>query len=218
VIGTAMFYAPGLGRQGAARPEAGLAGGPYGRPRRRLPLLLRSVRRRGRDGGLSHGDRSAAAAVEPSSAAHHEIAAEQIKTVALAIVTVSDSRTEATDTNHHYLRDAIAAAGHEVVAYRLIKDEPDQVGGVLDELVVTDARLILFNGGTGIAPPRHDLRRPRPDDREADARLRRALPDAQLGPGRRRRDAIRATAGVYRGKLVSLPPARTRPSGWPGTS
>ena len=88
----------------------------------------------------------------PSAAQHHAIAAEQIKSVSLAIVTVSDSRTEETDTNLHYLRDQIESSSHQLVAYRLIKDEPDQVAGVLDELVETEARLVLFNGGTGIAP------------------------------------------------------------------
>ena len=142
----------------------------------------------------------------PSSAAHHEIAAEQIQTVALAIVTVSDSRTEATDTNHHYLRDAIAAAGHQIVAYRLIKDEPDQVGGVLDELVATEARLILFNGGTGIAPrdTTYDvlarmIEKPLPGCGE----LFRMLSWDQVGAAAM---LSRATAGVYRGKLVISTP------------
>jgi len=141
-----------------------------------------------------------------SSAAHHEIAAAQIQTVALAIVTVSDSRTEATDTNHHFLRDAIAAAGHEVVAYRLIKDEPAQVGGVLDELVATEARLILFNGGTGIAPrdTTYDvlarmIEKPMPGFGE----LFRMLSWDQVGAAAM---LSRATAGVYRGKLVISTP------------
>ncbi len=142
----------------------------------------------------------------PSSAAHHEIAAAQIQTVALAIVTVSDSRTEATDTNHQFLRDAITAAGHEVVAYRLIKDEPDAVGGVLDELVATDARLILFNGGTGIAPrdTTYDvlarmIEKPMPGFGE----LLRMLSWDQVGAAAM---LSRATAGVYRGKLVISTP------------
>lgn len=140
-----------------------------------------------------------------SSAAHHAIAATQ-GPVTLAIVTVSDTRTPDTDVNARYLREQIAAAGHRVADYRLIKDEPEQVAGVLDELVAGEARLILFNGGTGIAPR----------DTTYDAlsgKLEKVLPGfgelfrmlsyEQVGAA-----AIlsRATAGVYRGRVVISTP------------
>lgn len=73
--------------------------------------------------------------------------------VRVAIVTVSDSRTPETDTNRHYLEARLTELGHVVAAYRLIKDEPDQVRAALDELAsMPDVRIILFNGGTGISP------------------------------------------------------------------
>lgn len=73
--------------------------------------------------------------------------------VTLAIVTVSDSRTPETDLNRQYIEERMTELGHRVAAYRLIKDEPDQVEAVLDELAnMDDIRIILFNGGTGIAP------------------------------------------------------------------
>lgn len=73
--------------------------------------------------------------------------------VRVAIVTVSDSRTPETDTNRHYIEGRLAELGHITAAYRLIKDEPDQVQAALDELAeMPDVRLILFNGGTGISP------------------------------------------------------------------
>ena len=53
--------------------------------------------------------------------------------VAVAIVTVSDTRTPETDVNGQYLRQQLAAAGHAVVAYRLIRDEPAEVDAVMDE-------------------------------------------------------------------------------------
>lgn len=84
-----------------------------------------------------------------SSQRHREAARSQ-GPVRVAIVTVSDSRTPETDTNAHYLRPRIEAAGHEVVAYRLLRDEPDQVARALDELAAGAAQVILFNGGTGI--------------------------------------------------------------------
>lgn len=82
---------------------------------------------------------------------HREIAGHQPVTV--AIVTVSDSRTPETDTNRHYIEARMKELGHVVAAYRLIKDEPDQVAAALNELVaLPDVRIILFNGGTGISP------------------------------------------------------------------
>lgn len=73
--------------------------------------------------------------------------------VTVAIVTVSDTRTPQTDGNKTYLEARLAELNHLVAAYRLIKDEPDQVEAVLDELAaMPDVQIILFNGGTGIAP------------------------------------------------------------------
>lgn len=73
--------------------------------------------------------------------------------VTVAIVTVSDTRTPETDGNRHYLEARMAELNHIVGAYRLIKDEPDQVAAVLDELAgISTVQIILFNGGTGIAP------------------------------------------------------------------
>ena len=98
------------------------------------------------DAGMSNPD------VKLSPDLHREIAAAQISVVQIAIVTVSDSRTPETDTNMHYLRPQIEGLGHSVAGYELIKDEPDQVAAVLNRFVASEARLILFNGGTGIAP------------------------------------------------------------------
>ena len=79
---------------------------------------------------------------------HHKTLAAAHGAIPVALVTVSDSRTEATDANKQYLEAALAAAGHHLVAYRLIQDEPDQVTAVLDELAAARRRIILFNGGT----------------------------------------------------------------------
>jgi len=126
--------------------------------------------------------------------------------VPVAIVTVSDTRTPDTDVNGRYLREAIAAAGHRVVAYRLIPDEPDQVAAALAELAAGEARVILFNGGTGIAN--------RDTTFDAlSARLEKVLPGfgelfrmlswEQVGAAAM---LSRATAGVYRGTVVFSTP------------
>ena len=140
-----------------------------------------------------------------SSEQHREIASEQ-GPVKVAIVTVSDTRTPETDVNVAYLREQLAADGHIVAEYRLIKDEVDQVATVLDEMIESEARVILFNGGTGIA-----LR-----DRTFDVlsrKLEKTLPGfgelfrmfsyEQVGAAAM---LSRATAGVYRGKVIISTP------------
>lgn len=73
--------------------------------------------------------------------------------VTVAIITVSDTRTPDTDVNRHYLEARLGELGHQVAAYRLIKDEPDQVSAVIEELTaMPDVQILLFNGGTGISP------------------------------------------------------------------
>lgn len=69
----------------------------------------------------------------------------------IAIVTVSDTRTPETDENGRYLKEAIAAAGHTVASYNLIHDDTDRVMLLSAELAESDARVMIFNGGTGIA-------------------------------------------------------------------
>ena len=136
-----------------------------------------------------------------SSERHHQIAAER-GAVPVAIVTVSDSRTPETDTNAHYLREAITAAGHSIAGYRLLRDEPAQVVEALDELAAGEARILIFNGGTGISP--------RDTTYDAlDGKLEKRLPGfgelfrmlsyQQVGAAAM---LSRATAGTYRGRVV----------------
>lgn len=123
--------------------------------------------------------------------------------VTVAIVTVSDTRTPETDVNRTYLEARFAELGHIVSAYRLIRDEPDQVAAVLDELTgMPDVRLVLFNGGTGISPRdttfdviSRKLEKPLPGFGE----LFRMLSYAEVGAAAM---LSRATGGVYHGTLV----------------
>lgn len=141
-----------------------------------------------------------------SSQQHRDIAAEQIREVPIAIVTVSDTRTPETDTNGQYLRERIEALGHPVAGYRIIKDEPDQVMAALDEFAASAARLVLFNGGTGIAPrdTTYDvLSRMLEKTLPGFGELFRMLSWDQVGAAAM---LSRATAGVYRNTVVFSTP------------
>ena len=72
--------------------------------------------------------------------------------VGVAIVTVSDTRTEADDTSGKLAREMLEKAGHAVRETRIVKDEPDQVVRAVRELVErADVRAVVLNGGTGIS-------------------------------------------------------------------
>lgn len=72
--------------------------------------------------------------------------------VSLAVLTVSDTRTQTTDESGALIRALCTAAGHRVTQYRLTPDEPDLVRAALVELVSrSDVQAVLINGGTGIS-------------------------------------------------------------------
>lgn len=140
------------------------------------------------------------------SAGRHRQTAAQSGPIAVGIVTVSDTRTEDTDFNGRYLKEQVAAAGHHVVFYRLVPDEPERIRAVLDDAVDQPCRLILFNGGTGLS------RRDRTFDVLA-GRLTHILPGfgelfrmlsfEEVGAAAM---LSRAVAGVYRDTLVFSTP------------
>jgi len=140
-----------------------------------------------------------------SNQEHKAIAGRQ-GAVPVAIVTVSDTRTPETDVNAKYLRSRIESAGHLVSDYRLIRDEPDQVAAVLDELAAGGARVMLWNGGTGIAPrdTTYDvLARKLEKTLPGFGELFRMFSYEQVGASAM---LSRAVGGVYRGKVVLSTP------------
>ena len=69
-----------------------------------------------------------------------------------AVATLSDTRTEQTDTSGARIRELLSEAGHVVAAYRLIPDDPERLEEVLSEWEVdAGVDVILTNGGTGIS-------------------------------------------------------------------
>ena len=143
------------------------------------------------------------------AADHREQAAAQ-GAIQIAIVTVSDTRTSETDVSGQLIRSLAEGAGHQIVGYRIVKDEPDQVQTALDDFCTGDpnsgASIVIFNGGTGISQR----------DRTYDV-ISRALEKTLPGFGEIFRMLSyeevgaaamlsRATAGVYRSTVVVSTP------------
>ena len=136
---------------------------------------------------------------------HRELAGDQ--PVTFGIVTVSDTRTPETDKNKHYLEARLEELGHIVAAYRLIKDEADQVEAVLNELCTEESiQIVLFNGGTGIAKRDRTydvISRHLEKELVGFGELFRMLSYEEVGAAAM---LSRATAGVYKDTVVvSMP-------------
>lgn len=73
--------------------------------------------------------------------------------VGCAVITVSDTRTPATDRSGQLMCDRLQTNRHCVLSYEILPDEPDQIRArVLELCDRPDIAAILLNGGTGIAP------------------------------------------------------------------
>jgi molybdenum cofactor biosynthesis protein B len=82
---------------------------------------------------------------------HEQHRHEAPRHVRLGVVTASDTRGEAEDESGRFLREAAAAAGHEVAFYRVVKDEPAAIRAALADAAAAGAEAVVVNGGTGVA-------------------------------------------------------------------
>jgi len=68
----------------------------------------------------------------------------------IAILTVSNRRTEEDDTSGHYLRDAATDAGHLVVDNAIVKENRYAIRAQVSAWIAHDeVQVVLVNGGTG---------------------------------------------------------------------
>src|SRR5262245_7116985 len=73
------------------------------------------------------------------------------QSVRCAVMTVSDTRTLETDTGGKSIVDHLEAAGHQVVARRIIPDDPNLMIPILQSWRdATEIDAILITGGTGL--------------------------------------------------------------------
>jgi molybdenum cofactor biosynthesis protein B len=73
------------------------------------------------------------------------------RSVRCFIVTVSDTRTEATDTSGRAIIDLLTAAGHVIAGRAIVKDDAEMVRGTLErQLAIAEVQAIITTGGTGV--------------------------------------------------------------------
>jgi molybdenum cofactor biosynthesis protein B len=77
--------------------------------------------------------------------------AESPPHVRAAVITISDTRTKDNDTSGKKIVDLLQSAGHELLAWEIIPDEPDRIRALIDQFRQSpNLDVILFTGGTGI--------------------------------------------------------------------
>lgn len=74
------------------------------------------------------------------------------QSLTLAVLTVSDTRTETDDTSGHYLVDALKAAGHRQGDKQIVIDDIYRIRAVLSVWIADpDIDAVLITGGTGFS-------------------------------------------------------------------
>lgn len=80
---------------------------------------------------------------------HRESAPEKVR---VAVLTISDTRTPATDTGGDVAEDLLRGAGQEVVARQIVRDEAASIRTALVDLLArADVDAVVTTGGTGIS-------------------------------------------------------------------
>ncbi|WP_088331017.1 molybdenum cofactor biosynthesis protein B [Lacimicrobium sp. SS2-24] len=70
----------------------------------------------------------------------------------IAVLTVSDTRDEQTDTSGQYLVSALEEAGHQLAAKAICKDDIYQLRAVVSAWIAdSNVQVILLTGGTGFS-------------------------------------------------------------------
>jgi molybdenum cofactor biosynthesis protein B len=71
----------------------------------------------------------------------------------IAVLTVSDTRTEATDTSGGLLVERLQSAGHELAGRAILADDVEAIRGQVQAWAEDEGvEVILTTGGTGFAP------------------------------------------------------------------
>lgn len=140
---------------------------------------------------------------------HEQRAQQETPVTRCGVLTISDTRTPETDTSGALIRTLLTQAGHDVVRYAVVRDEPDEIEAQILACTAEGCKLVITNGGTGIA--RRDS-----TFEVIDSLLEKRLPGfgelfrmlsyQEIGPAAM---LSRATAGVYGDALIFCLPGST---------
>lgn len=79
-------------------------------------------------------------------------ASGEFSPLGVAVLTVSDTRDESSDSSGQYLRKAATGAGHEITDHRIVKDDIYAIRSILSQWIASaDVHAVLVTGGTGFS-------------------------------------------------------------------
>ncbi len=132
------------------------------------------------------------------------------KPLSIAILTVSDSRTEETDTSGKTLVECITDAGHKLAAKNIVMDDVYQLRAVVSTWIADTAiHAVLVTGGTGFSSRDNTLEALLPlFDKQIDGfgEIFRAISYAEIGTSTIQ---SRAFAGMANGTVIFCMPGST---------
>ncbi|MGF1713873.1 molybdenum cofactor biosynthesis protein B [Photobacterium chitinilyticum] len=68
----------------------------------------------------------------------------------VAVLTVSDTRTEKNDTSGHYLAESLQEAGHTLADKKIVIDDVYQIRAIVSQWIADEkVQAVLITGGTG---------------------------------------------------------------------
>jgi molybdenum cofactor biosynthesis protein B len=86
------------------------------------------------------------------SAAEADHKAHAPRSVRCFVVTVSDTRTDATDASGRAIVELLEAAGHTIAGRTIVRDDAELVrDAIVRQLASADVQAIITTGGTGIS-------------------------------------------------------------------
>jgi len=135
---------------------------------------------------------------------HHQHSGKH-KHLRATVITASDTRSAQDDESGRLIRDLLEEAGHKVVHYELLPDDPEKLREAALARLAQDG-LVVMNGGTGIAERDSTIEAIRPllsKELEGFGELFRMLSYQEIGAAA---FLSRALAGIAQGRiLVALP-------------
>ena len=135
--------------------------------------------------------------------AHEEHKHAAPKSVAAAVLVVSDTRSEATDRSGKRIRELLEAAGHHVLSFDVVRDEREEIAAWVRRLSSRpEVDALILTGGTGISSRDVTIEAVEPlfhVHLPGFGELFRWLSFQEIGPSAM---LSRAGAGVVRGRSV----------------
>ena len=85
-------------------------------------------------------------------------ASSEFQPLNIAVLTVSDTRSEENDTSGQQLIESLTQAGHQLAERKIVKDDIYQIRAILSQWIADKGiQVILTTGGTGFTPTQNML-------------------------------------------------------------